>query len=63
MKLNKIEIKKIYPILRLEPISKPKFNDHIELEFKDNGVYIVPCVDNCGNDFYVSYKTLKRYLQ
>lgn len=53
----KIKTIKIYPKVRIYATGKFK-QDYIDLEFKEKGIYITTCTDNCGNVFFVPYELL-----
>lgn len=58
----KIRTEKIYPKVRIFPIKNFKYCDYIELEFRENGIYVVTNTDNCGNEFMIPYETIKGVL-
>ena len=57
----KIRTKKIYPKVRIHALHEHT-QDYIDLEFREKGIYVVTCTDNCGNDFLIPYETIKGVL-
>ena len=52
---------KIYPEIELEPLQSLGW-DKLTLRFESKGIMITPVIDGAGNEFYLDYKELKRYL-
>lgn len=57
----KIKTQKVYPKVRIHAL-KHHTQDYIDLEFRDNGIHIVTCTDNVGNEFLIPYETIKGVL-
>ena len=55
----KIRTEKAYPKVRILPIKNFKNTDYIELEFKENGIYVITNTDNCGNEFLIPYEIIR----
>ena len=58
----KIKTEKIYPKVRLNALHHHK-QDYIDLEFREEGIYVVTCTDHVGNEFLMPYSILKGCLE
>ena len=51
---------KVFPKERIYALNCFK-HDFIDLEFKNDGIHVVTCTDNVGNDFLIPYYLLDKH--
>jgi hypothetical protein len=56
----KIKNVKVYPKVRIH--AKYHKSDYLDLEFREKGIHVISCTDNCGNEFFIPYEIIKGVL-